>query len=136
MIVLDCNAAIAMALKSEEGRALEKLTTTKDEIIAPSLLHAELSQAMHKYVKSGFLDKQTAIEKGTYALSLVDRFVDDAQFWPEAMTLSLELGHSSYDLFYLLLARRTGATVFTLDRKLQSLCLDNGVNCLFTDTDF
>lgn len=136
MIVLDCSAAIAMALRTEEGQGLKMLIETSEEIIAPTLLYAELSRTMQKYVKGGFLSKQAAVEKGTYALSLVDRFVDDSQFWPEAMTLSLDLNHSSYDVFYLLLARRTGATVFTLDRKLQNLCLDNGVNCLFTDTEF
>lgn len=136
MIVLDCNAAIAMALRTEEGQGLKMLIETSEEITAPTLLYAELSRTMQKYVKGGFLSKQAAAEKGTYALSLVDRFVDDSQFWPEAMTLSLELNHPSYDVFYLLLARRTGATVFTLDRKLQNLCLDNGVNCLFTDTEF
>lgn len=136
MIVLDCNAAVAMASKTEEGHALSMLIETGEEIIAPSLFYAELMHALCKMTRAGMLSKEAAAEKGTYALSLVDRFVDDSQFWPEAMTLSLDLSHSSYDMFYLLLARRTGATVFTLDRKLQNLCLDNGVNCLFTDAEF
>lgn len=136
MIVLDCSAAIAMALGSDEGRALDTLVSTDEEIIAPALFHSELAHVMCKYVQMGWLGKRDAIEKGGYALELVDRFVDDGQFWPEAMTSSLELNHSSYDMPYFLLARRTGSTVFTLDRKLQRLCLDNGVDCLFTDVEF
>lgn len=44
---------------------------------------------------------------------------------------SLRLGHSSYDLFYLVLARRTGATLFTLDKKMQELALDAGINSIW-----
>ena len=39
-------------------------------------------------------------------------------------------------MLYFVLARRNAATLFTLDRKLQQLCLDNGVNCVLTDTEF
>ena len=44
---------------------------------------------------------------------------------------SVRLGHSSYDLFYVVLARRTGATLFTLDKKLQDLSLSLGVNSVW-----
>ncbi len=63
-------------------------------------------------------------------------FRDDASLWTEALTESLRLDHSSYDLFYLVLARREGATLFTLDRKLQKLCDKNGVNAIWLDCDF
>ena len=35
-----------------------------------------------------------------------------------------------YGMFYFVLARRTGGTLFTVDRKLMKLCRDNGVNCI------
>ena len=53
-----------------------------------------------------------------------------------ASTESVRLEHSSYDLFYLILARREGATLFTIDRKLQDLCARNGVNCVWLDKEF
>ena len=54
----------------------------------------------------------------------------------EALIEAIRLDHPVYDLLYLVLARREGATLFTLDQKLQNLCLDNGVNCVFLDKDF
>lgn len=33
-------------------------------------------------------------------------------------------------MFYFMLARRLGATLFTLDRKLMALCEENGVDCV------
>ena len=73
---------------------------------------------------------------GIETLGLVDQFVDDSSLWMEAMGESLRLGHSSYDMFYFALARRLGATLFTLDKKLQKLCAANGVNCIWVDDEF
>jgi predicted nucleic acid-binding protein len=64
------------------------------------------------------------------SLSLIDEFYPIEDLQSEAFRESIRLNHSTYDLFYFVLARRTGGTLFTLDRKLMRLCLDNGVNCL------
>ena len=54
----------------------------------------------------------------------------------EATKEAMRLRHPVYDMLYFVLARRNAATLFTLDRKLQQLCLDNGVDCVLTDTNF
>lgn len=46
----------------------------------------------------------------------------------EALNESIRLQHSTYDLFYFVLARRTGTTLFTLNRNLMRLCDQNSVN--------
>ena len=38
--------------------------------------------------------------------------------------------HPACDMFYLVLARRTGATLFTLDKKMWTLARDMHVNCI------
>ena len=40
------------------------------------------------------------------------------------------LDHSAYDLFYLILARRTGAKLLTLDKKLSSLAINEGIDLI------
>ncbi|RDB61514.1 toxin PIN [Gordonibacter sp. 28C] len=136
MIVLDCNAALAMSARSEEGKAFSILTLEGERIIAPDIIYAELTHALVKQVRGGYVDSNDAVALGTAALDLVDEVVSGRDLWIEAMTESMRLGHSSYDMLYFVLARREGSTLFTLDRKLQKLCLDNGVNCVFTDTGF
>lgn len=91
---------------------------------------------MAKYVRGGYLTAAEALDCGRDAISLVDDMRDDEDLWAEALTESVRLGHSSYDLFYLVLARREGATLFTIDRKLQDLCARNGVNCIWLDREF
>ena len=63
-------------------------------------------------------------------MSLVDEFYPLAELQVEALNEAIRLGHSTYDMFYFVLARRTGATLFTLDRKLAKLCELHGVNCV------
>lgn len=135
MIVLDTSAALAISMGLEIGDALQLLKLDDEEIIAPSLLHSEVSQALTKYVRGEHLSLEEAIACGRDAILLVDRFVDDSSLWIEATSESLRLQHSSYDMFYLVLARREGATLFTLDQRLQNLCANNGVNCISLESE-
>ena len=136
MIVIDANAAIAIALGTVYGEGLKQLRLEDERIAAPSLLCAEVSHAMMKYVRGGYLTAAEALDCGRDAISLVDDMRDDEDLWAEVLTESVRLEHSSYDLFYLVLARREGATLFTVDRKLQDLCARNGVNCTWLDREF
>lgn len=136
MIVLDCSAAINMTEETPEGTALRGLMEEGERVIAPTIFHAEVAHVYEKRVRGGHAAVDDAMGKAELAVALVDEFVDDGELWREALSESLRLGHSSYDMLYFVLARRWGATLFTLDRKLQQLCADNGVNCLALDNEF
>ncbi len=130
MIVIDANAALAVAMGLDVGDALMMLRSYDEKIIAPSLVKAEVAHALTKYVRGGYLETGEAVACGRDALLLVDEFIDDGSLWVEAVSESIRLGHSSYDLFYLLLARRECAVLFTLDRKLQRLCERERISCI------
>lgn len=130
MIVLDANAAFAISMGLPEGNALSTLLLEEEEIIAPRLLCAELTHTLAKYVRGNYMNAEEAAVCGRDALLLIDRFVDDSSLWLEAMNESIRLDHSSYDMFYYILALRENATLFTLDRRLQDLCAKTGVNCI------
>lgn len=132
MIVMDANATLAVAMGLDVGDALMLLREEDEEVVAPSLLTSEVCHALTKYVRGGYMDAKEAIACGRDAIMLIDRFVDDTSLWIEATTESIRLEHSSYDMFYLLLARRECATLFTLDRRLQQLCADTAVDCVRT----
>lgn len=132
MIVLDCNAAFAIASGEEEGDALAALMLDGERIIAPQLFMAELANAAAKYVRGGFLSQEKARLVAQRATELIEEYFDCQGLWEEALSEAIHHKHSAYDLFYFVLARRTASTLFTLDQKLQGLCLDNGVNCICT----
>ena len=101
-----------------------------EKAISCDLVRAEVASVIRKLVRKQVV---SADEAGTYlseGLALVDEFVSLAELQTEALRESIRLDHSVYDLFYFVLARRTGATLFTTDLKLMELCLDNGVDCI------
>lgn len=91
----------------------------ENELIAAStLLHAERAHVFGKYAKHGDIDPIAARNKLDATLLLVDEFVSDQELYCEAFREAMRLERSSYDMFYFILARRTGATLFTLDKSL------------------
>lgn len=128
MIVMDCCAAVEVVKGSERGRALSMLALKGEEIIVPDLFYAEAtSYAWKATVFEGNPEKEMA-DALSNMLQLVDEFVDSFDLVLEAFSEACRYKHSVYDLFYAVLARRTGATLFTVDKRLIELCEQMGVN--------
>ena len=130
MIVLDCSAAIEIAKGSDRGRALQKLLVAEEEAIAPYLFTVEVANTTWKHVHVGVLETAQAKLLMEDALSLPDRFFPTEDLLAEAFAESVALGHSTYDMAYLVLARRHAATLFTCDKKLQECCVKRNVDCV------
>lgn len=130
MIVLDCCAVIELVEQTKAGLALQSLMLCNEEAVSVDLLSAELTSVIRKQVLRGEIERDKAGAYLAEAVGLVDRFVPAFDLQQEALSESLRLNHSSYDMFYFVLARRCGATLFTTDQGLAKLCLDNGVNAI------
>lgn len=136
MIILDSSAAVDMVRETDEGKALLSLMLTGETVISLDMFYAEVSNAFWKYCKAGFYGEGDARCRIAKAIRLVDEFHPIGDCQVEAFGEAVRLQHPVYDMMYLVLARRNAATLFTLDRTLQQLCLDNGVNCVLTDAAF
>lgn len=132
MIVLDCCAALAIAKDTEEGRALLGLRLVEEHVVAPSIFEAELCNALWKEIRCKTLGKGLAMDKLEESLDLVDEMVPVRGLMREVLSESARLDHPVYDIFYFVLARRLGATLFTLDKRLVRLCEQEGVDCVHT----
>ncbi|WP_165062639.1 MULTISPECIES: type II toxin-antitoxin system VapC family toxin [unclassified Adlercreutzia] len=136
MIVLDSNAAINIVKNTDEGKALQALILDNEEVIAPDLFVYEVSNIVRNYIQFKNTDIKTAMDFGRNACGLVDGFVNCEDMWDEVTAEAVHNQHSSYDIFYFVLARRNNATLFTLDKKLQEICVKNKVNCVYLDEEF
>ncbi|MDO4290615.1 MAG: type II toxin-antitoxin system VapC family toxin [Eggerthellaceae bacterium] len=136
MIVLDCNAAIGMVMETSYGRALGMLMLDGEEAIAPNFFKIEVTNTLWKYIRAGSLDMENAEKMFRATVALVGSFQDDEDLLVEALAEGARLDHPVYDMLYFVLARRHAATLFTLDQKLQKLCDENGVNCVYLDKEF
>ena len=130
MIVLDTSATTEMIRRMPDGLALIDLAMVNEKKISCTLMRAELASVFRKFTRAGELSPKQAETLFSKSLSLIDCFHPIEDLESEALHESIRLNHSTYDMFYFVLARRTGGTLFTTDRKLMQLCLDNGVNCV------
>ena len=130
MIVLDASAAVAIVRDTEEGKAILGLASEGEAIIAPYLFISEVANSLWKYVRAGEMEASHAATKAQEAYEYVDEYVQDFELMPEALLEASNSGHSAYDVFYLVLARRRKATLFTRDQKLMQMCDAAGVDCI------
>ncbi len=130
MIVLDSCALVDMVRQTEEGLALQQLLLANEKVISCDLIRAEAASVFRKLTRAYGLSAAEAEARLNAGLNMIDEFYPIEDLQSEALRESVRLDHSTYDLFYFVLARRTGATLFTLDRSLMRLCHDHGVECI------
>lgn len=126
--VLDTCAAFDIAFQGYNSEKYRKLIDKAERILAPTLYEVEVTNVMIKNIRSQKIDLPNAKIMLTKILQFVDIYTDTAELSIEALHESMRLNHSCYDLFYLILARRNGATLLTLDEKLKRLAIDCGVD--------
>src|SRR5258708_25017357 len=119
MVVLDASAAIRIVVASEQSSQYAGILAGADEILAPDLIIAEVTNALWKYCRAGLLTPMEVKEKLRDCLDLVDSFSELGPLALEALDLSLLLRSPAYDMFYLVLARRNGALLLTADDALR-----------------
>lgn len=120
-LVLDASAALHVVLRTERGAGFMAVLEDSGVVLAPTLFHGEVANALWKYVRAGAMGKQTGMVRLEEALDLVDSFEPDARLVTEALSLAVLHEHPVYDLLYVVLAMRYGARLMSADDKLLRL---------------
>ncbi|RKX84528.1 MAG: hypothetical protein DRP70_13110 [Spirochaetes bacterium] len=128
--VLDASAGIEVVLNRSRAVEIVKVLEVSNKVFSPELYKAEVTNALWKYLKAGQINKDKAISALVLAMSLVDVYADPAEYSSEVLLESLRLNHSSYDMFYLVLTRRSGSTLLSLDKKLNAAAAREGLDIL------
>lgn len=123
IVVLDASAAIEIILQLDQARLFEKTLSDSELVLAPDTYPSEITNVFWKYAHFSGMDKEKCQKAIDYCLDLVDDYRDTKTICREVFIESLNTGHSSYDLFYVILARRHSATILTRDRKMKELAL-------------
>jgi predicted nucleic acid-binding protein len=117
--VFDASLILKWYLPSDP--LFERAVAARQEIdaLAPTLVLAELGNALWKYVRAGLLDVDEACAVVASVSGRLDP-VPDSELIETAQRLSAELDHPVYDCLYLALARRENVPLITADRRLAS----------------
>lgn len=88
------------------------------ELSVPSLLFAEVGNALTGYVRSARLSPEGALQRLEFVLQVPHRVSEVRQLVPAAFGVALARGLSVYDACYAVLAEGEDAVLVTADRRL------------------
>jgi predicted nucleic acid-binding protein len=118
IVVLDASTAIEIALQKESAKFFQDILLNSDLVIAPDTFPSEITNVFWKYGFYSDMEKEKC-EKGIdYCLDLIDDYIDTKSICREVFFESMNNEHSSYDIFYLVVARRHNAGIITKDKKM------------------
>jgi predicted nucleic acid-binding protein len=116
-LVVDASVAAKWVL-DEDGSERANALRTEGGLIAPSLVAAEIGNALWKAVRRGLALRADALVAMEAALLPFDALVANEELHIRALELAIDLSHPIYDCFYLALAEREGAPIVSADAKL------------------
>ena len=119
----DASLVIRLLLNAQENTPIEALWRgwyqANANLVAPTLLFYEVSNALHRYVVHQQLTGDEVNAALDAALQLGIHTYGDAALHKRALSMAQELGlPATYDAHYLALAERMGAQFWTADRRL------------------
>lgn len=130
IIVLDASAAIEIALNNLKSEKYRSLLKESDLVIAPDIFPSEITNVFWKYA---YFSKMPAeqCEKGIeYCIDLIDDYIETRTLCREVFAETIKNKHASYDLFYLIVARRHNAAMLSRDKKLNGIAKDLRIRIL------
>lgn len=128
--VLDTCAALEIAFHGPKYKIFKDAYDNAEKVIAPTLFDSEVANVLWKYVCAKKVDEENAKKTLVFLLQMVNEYTDTSELAIEALHEGIRLNHSIYDMFYVVLARHTGATLLTIDKKLQALAAALGIPVL------
>lgn len=120
-VVIDASAAVGLVLALPGTENFTPLLEQAALVTAPDLYVAEIGNAIWKYRKADLLSMEQCELALEQAVSLPDRLETSSVLYLEAFALACHHLHPVYDALYLILARRTNATILTMDCRLATL---------------
>lgn len=116
-LVIDASVAVQWVLE-QEGSARASILRNEDDLIAPTLIAAEIGSALWKAVRRDKLSRLDAVAAIDAALLPFEALVSMEELRAPALEFAIDLSHPIYDCFYLALAERERCALITADARL------------------
>lgn len=120
-LVVDASVAIKWFFEEEQYVEARALLSEGMPIIAPSIVLAEMANAVWKRWRRGELAQEDVKRSMSLLAGPFTTLYPLEDLLGEAGRFAVTLNHPVYDCFYLALARREHAPLVTADRKLAAL---------------
>jgi predicted nucleic acid-binding protein len=116
-LVVDASVAAKWVLPEDAADRAVALRGT-DDLLAPSLIYAEIGNAVWKRALWNELSMADALRALESAIGIFTALVPMAELAARATEIAIELRHPIYDCFYLALAERERCALVSADARL------------------
>ena len=117
-LVVDASVATKWVLPEPGSAEAAALRAQEPDLIAPSLVIAEIGNALWKSALRGDIAGQDVAHILDVAAGHYARLIPIADVAAAAMKLAIDLKHPIYDCFYLALAEREACPLVSADKTL------------------
>jgi predicted nucleic acid-binding protein len=117
-LVVDASVATKWVLPEDDSGRATALRHPGEEFIAPSLIAAEIGNAVWKRVMWKEFPTADALRAFEIAMTHFSQIVPMEGLATRATEIAIELRHPVYDCFYLALAERERCALVSADKRL------------------
>jgi predicted nucleic acid-binding protein len=117
-LVVDASVAVKWVLPEAASERAAEIRYDGENLIAPSLVYAEIGSAIWRAVLRGDVAATEAPRTLSAAAVPYGRIIPLAELAESALQLATHLRHPIYDCFYLALAERERCPLITADTRL------------------
>jgi predicted nucleic acid-binding protein len=118
ILIVDASVAVKWVLPEADSERAAALRKPGDDLVAPSLVAAEIGNALWKSAMRGDIGKSEATAALPVALAHFALLVPVEELVTRAIELAINLRNPIYDCFYLALAERERASLVSADARL------------------
>lgn len=115
-MIIDASVAFKLVVE-EPGSEKAIAWIGRTELVGPTLIHAEVGNALWKRVRKGELADEPEMADRLADLSRYIRTVDETPLIARALQLAIALGQPIYDCIYLALAEAEDDSLLTADAR-------------------
>jgi predicted nucleic acid-binding protein len=121
-LVVDASVAVKWLFEEPDSDRAEALLTTAGEdnlnLIAPTILAAEIANALWKRMRRGDIDRRKTLETRERFEEICPLLLPIEGLVERALELAIDSRHPVYDCFYVALAEELSGELVTADEKL------------------
>lgn len=115
-MIIDASVAFKLIVaEPDSGEAVAWIG--REDLVAPTLIHAEVGNALWKRVRRGELVGDERVGEHLADMGRYIRTVDETSVVPRALELAIALQHPVYDCVYLALAEANDDKLLTADER-------------------
>ena len=121
-LVVDASVAVKWLFEEPDSERAEALLASAGEdrlkLVAPTILPAEVANALWKRMRRGDMDRRKTLETGQRFDDICPLLLPIEDLVQRALELAIDSRHPVYDCLYVALAEELSADLITADERL------------------